>query len=261
LGRAFLRQGDAAAAAKELELAATLGGVASRRALFWYRLEALVKSDRGADARRVLDDAVNDPGRDTTSLHAYTVAGLNELLGRNRPPPVDSARMRRMDSIYVRQNRARLDSIARSVRSNPAARRGFSGLIADGDTLEARRQLAQLDSMLAQMSGGWLPRVTSMHLGSANNHLALRDTAGAEARLAEIEQAFNYREFRFSITNGGGPWVGNAWMLSGDLAAARRRFAEAARMYRRVIGLWGGGDPDLQPLVDKARARLESLPP
>jgi hypothetical protein len=30
-------------------------------------------------------------------------------------------------------------------------------------------------------------------------------------------------------------------------------------MYRRVIGLWGGGDPDLNPVVDHARARLDSL--
>lgn len=30
-------------------------------------------------------------------------------------------------------------------------------------------------------------------------------------------------------------------------------------MYRRVIGLWGGGDPDLNPVVDHARAALDSL--
>jgi len=178
LGRAFLRQGDPAAAANELELAAALGDAASRRELFWYRLEALVKSGRGVDARRVLDEAVNDPGRDTSALRAYTVAGLNELLGRNRPPPVDSARMRQMDSIRMRANRMRIDSMSRTLQSNPPARRGFSALLADGDTLEARRQLAQLDSTLARMSGGnSLPRVTAMHLGSATNHLALADTA------------------------------------------------------------------------------------
>ena len=155
----------------------------------------------------------------------------------------------------------RIDSMSRTLQSNPPARRGFSALLADGDTLEARRQLAQLDSTLARMSGGnSLPRVTAMHLGSATNHLALADTAGAEARLAEIEQAFNYRDFRFSISLGYGAWLGDAWLLSGDLAAAHRRFAEAARMYRRVIGLWSGADPNVQPLVDKARAKLESLP-
>jgi hypothetical protein len=101
-----------------------------------------------------------------------------------------------------------------------------------------------------------------MHLGSAGNHLALGDTAGAEARLAEIEQVLNDGRFQFtvSVMYGDRPWLGRAWMLSGDLAAARRRFSEAARMYRRVIGLWAGGDSDLQPLVGAARAKLESLP-
>src|SRR5262249_55266878 len=196
----------------------------------------------------------------TSSLRAYAVMGLNALLGRNRPPPVDAARMRQMDSIRM-QNRARIDSVPRSQPSNPPGRRVFSSLIRVGDTIEARRQLAQLDAELARMSGGnWLPRVTAMHLSSATNHLALGDTAGADARLAEIEQAFNYREFRFSISFGYGPWLGDAWLLSGDLAAARRRFAEAARMYHRVIGLWTGGDPNTQPPVYKARRKLQSLP-
>ncbi|HET7372217.1 MAG TPA: hypothetical protein VFJ20_02500, partial [Gemmatimonadaceae bacterium] len=56
------------------------------------------------------------------------------------------------------------------------------------------------------------------------------------------------------------PWLGGAWLLAGDLAAARRRLPDAARMYRRVIGLWGGGDADLQPVVGEARAKLASLP-
>lgn len=101
-----------------------------------------------------------------------------------------------------------------------------------------------------------------MHLESAVSHLALGDTAGAETRLAEIEDVFNRGRFQYVtlMYQGVGPWLGRAWMLSGNLAAARRRFPEAERMDRRVTGLWGGGDPDLQPLVDDARAKLESLP-
>src|SRR5687768_4537589 len=56
LGRALLRLANPAAAATALERSATLGTPESRRELFWDRLEALVKSDRGADARRVLDE-------------------------------------------------------------------------------------------------------------------------------------------------------------------------------------------------------------
>jgi hypothetical protein len=68
--------------------------------------------------------------------------------------------------------------------------------------------------------------------------------------------------FRFSIGlmyEGGRPWLGRAWLLTGDVAAARGRPEEARRMYRRVIGLWGGGDADLLPLVEQARAKLSSL--
>ena len=256
LGRALLALGDPAAAVKELERAAALGTVASRRDLFWDRLEALVKSDRGADARRVLDEAASDPARDTVRLSGRTVAGLNSLLGRYRPPPVDSTQ--------ARVSRARMDSIQ---REHPPARRAapmFSELLAARDTARARLVLARIDSTLAPRAGAMkrFPRVGPMHLESARYHLALGDTAVAAARLAEIEQAFNDRSFQFSVSlsyDGSHPWLGHAWLLAGELAAAQRRVPDAARMYRRVIGLWGGGDRELEPVVGEARAKLGSL--
>lgn len=257
LGRALLRLGDPAAASNELERAAALGTAANRRELFWDRLEALVKSDRGADARRALDEAVSDPAHDTIRLGKHAVANLNALLGRFRPPPVDSAR--------ERQNRQRLDSILRSRPPAPPAGPGFSQLLAAGDTVGARRMLARMDSAVAPPAGMMtrFPRAGPEHFQSARYHLAVGDTAAAEARLAEIEQVFNDPRFPFSISlmrAGPPPWLGSAWLLAGDLAAARRRLPDAARMYRRVVGLWGGGDPDLQPVVGEARARLASLP-
>ena len=254
-GRALLRLGDFEAAADALEHAALLGTPESRRRLFWDRFEALVKSNRGADARRVLDEAVADPGRDTTQLHKFTVAGLNALLGRYRPPPVDSVR--------ARQARARLDSVLRNAPPAPPREPTFDELIATGDTAGARRALARIDSMMALPPGATrLPRYDSSDLQITRSYLALRDTARAEARLADIERPFHERPFQFRINFAYGerPWVGRAWLLSGDLAAARGRLEEAARMYRRVVGLWGGGDADLQPVVNEARVKLDSLP-
>ncbi|MEP7347326.1 MAG: hypothetical protein ABI877_18795 [Gemmatimonadaceae bacterium] len=87
------------------------------------------------------------------------------------------------------------------------------------------------------------------------------DTVGAEARLSEIERNFNDSRFRFiaSMSFYRGFWLGRAWLLSGEVAAARGRRDEASRMYRRVIGLLGGGDADLAPDVDRARTKLASL--
>lgn len=252
LGRALLRLGEPAAAASELERAAMLGNDASRRNLFWDRLEALVKADRGNDARRVLDDAVSDPARDTSQLGAYSVAGINSLLGRNRPVPVGSA--------VVQRNRARFDSMMRSRPPILPPQPAFSRRLEIGDTAGARRELARLDSDLAPRRG-MLPRILPTHLTSAEWHLALGDTTAAEARLNEIEQAIFEGHFRFNVTVlYDSRWLGPAWMLSGNVASSRRRFADAARMYRRLVGLWAGADGDLQPLVTEARAKLASLP-
>ena len=253
-GRALLRLGDFEAAADGLEHAALLGTPESRRRLLWERLEALIKSNRGADARRVLDEAEANPGRDTDQRHSFTVAGLSALLGRYRAPPVDSVRTREVT--------ARLDSALRNRRSAPAPEPTVERLIAAGDTAGARRALVRIDSVMAPPPGAMrLPRYDSGHLQIAQSYLALRDTAGAEARLADIERPFHDRPFQFSINFAYGerPWVGRAWLLSGDLAAARGRSEEAVRMYRRVVGLWGGGDADLQPVVIEARVKLDSL--
>jgi tetratricopeptide (TPR) repeat protein len=257
LGQALLRLGEAAAASAQLEHAAALGTPESRRDLFWDRTEAFIRTDRGADARRVLDEAVSDAGRDTLRLANYTVAALNAFLGRYRPPPVDAAR--------ARESQARLDSILRSRPPTPPPSRSpdFSAVLAGGDTNEARRILARTDSLLQPKTGMTRsPAVDESSLYSAGQHLALGDTAGALARLEDIERPLTARWFPRYIGLAYGayrPWTGRAWLLTGDVAAAQGRLEDARRMYRRVIGLWGGGDADQQPVVDQARARLGSL--
>jgi tetratricopeptide (TPR) repeat protein len=254
-GQALLALGEYAKASTELELAATLGTPESRRALFWDRFEALVKSDQGADARHVLDEAASDAGRDTAQLRSRTIASLNAVLGRYRPLPVDSMAAQRF--------RARIDSIVRTRPSVGSPPPGVAALLAAGDSVGARRVLAAMDSMFAPEPGEMrIPPVGPQQLESAKYHLALGDTTGAEAQLATIEQILQHRplQYSFGLTFGEPrPWMGRAWSLAGDVAAARGRPTEAARLYRRVVGLWGGGDPDLTPVVDHARARLDSL--
>ena len=254
-GQALLRLGNFAEAADALERSAELGTVQSRRRLFWDRFEALVKANRGAGARRVLDEVVADSGRDTTQIRGVTVSELNALVGRLRLPPVDSVRMRRQQ--------ARIDSIARRRPPQPSQREPtVQELLTAGDTAGARRIVVRFDSMMAGQPGTVrLPNFDASHLQLAQFHLALGDTALAEARLADIERPFHERPFQFKIAfaYGSQPWVGRAWKLSGDLAAARGRPADARRMYERVVGLWGGGDADLQSLVTEANSRLDAL--
>lgn len=255
LGQALLRLGDATAAVEELERAAALGTPDSRRDLFWLRIEALIRAARGTDGRRVLDEAVSDPGRDTTRLNRYEISGLNAMFGRYRPAPYDTVAARK-----------RFQALMQNAPTSPPPARTptFSELLASGDTGEARKMLARMDERLAPPEAGTMrsPNVDEGNLYSALNHLALRDTAGALARLEEVERPLKHAWFPRNLGSAYGqrPWTGHAWLLSGDLAAAQGRVENARRMYHRVIGLWGGGDANLQPIVNQARARLDSLP-
>ena len=67
----------------------------------------------------------------------------------------------------------------------PQLGRGVSELLAAGDTVGARRTLASLDSTIAPQEGMMrIPPIGPQHFESAKYHLALGDTAGAEAQLA-----------------------------------------------------------------------------
>jgi tetratricopeptide (TPR) repeat protein len=254
LGQSLLHLANAEGARVHLELAASLGTAETRRALFWDRMEALVRSDHGLEACHVLDEAAADPRRDTMQLRSFALASLNALLGRYRPAPVDS--------VHAKRLRARFDSI---VRANPlpAVRPpSFAGLLANGDTNAARRLLARHDSANAPRPGmRRFPRADESIVWSAEQHLTLGDTTIAIAQLGEIERAFTDRQFRYSAVPLAGtqPWLGRAWLLAADLAAARGQTDDARRLYTRVVGLWGCGDAEVKPIVDKARLRLESL--
>jgi hypothetical protein len=257
LGRSLVRLGDRAAGIAELERAAALGTIDVRRELFWDRFEALVKADRGTDARRLLAETANDTGRDTTRLTGVVLASLSALLGhREELPPDTTARARAM--------RARMDSVVRTlnVPRTPSPEGQFRLTFTAGDLPAARKALVRFDSIVAPKGQIRLPAVNEAFLQSAEWHLLLGDSAFAERRLDEIERALMDRTFEHnSVVRGGGPqpWLGRAWVLAGNLAAARGRHDEAARMYRRVVGLWADADAPLQPIVEEARAKLAAL--
>jgi tetratricopeptide (TPR) repeat protein len=53
--------------------------------------------------------------------------------------------------------------------------------------------------------------------------------------------------------------VTRTWLLYGDVAYGLGAKADAIRAYRMVVGMWERGEPPVQPLVERARARLKEL--
>jgi hypothetical protein len=99
---------------------------------------------------------------------------------------------------------------------------------------------------------------------SAEAHLVLGDSAVALDRLVEFEehrwrfQPSYYNLWPQGLMLSSLLW-GRTWLLMGDLAAAQNRNDVAIRGYRRVVGMWGAGDAEVQPAVARARAALTRL--
>lgn len=82
------------------------------------------------------------------------------------------------------------------------------------------------------------------------NSLGIRrtDVVAASRRVYELRDRLPEIEQHHAVA-----W--NHYMLTGDFDAAAR----AAAHYVRFIGLWENADPELQPMVNRARQRLEAL--
>ena len=108
------------------------------------------------------------------------------------------------------------------------------------------------------------PLVGEWIIGLARNHLALGDSLAAEQQLRRVDVGLETPQFPrwlglvFEL---GRPWLGRAWLLSGTLAEARGRPADARSNYERLIGLWEAADPEFSVLVEEARTRVARLPP
>ena len=127
-----------------------------------------------------------------------------------------------------------------------------------GDTAAARR-FAQREEANPD-DGSFGPAIVTLH--AAETFLELGDTARARRDLDRLESEI-YPGFALD----GGPdgaysvnpamW-GRAFLLQGDLAAAQHDQATMVRAYRRVVGLWASGDPEVQPAVTRARSALSA---
>lgn len=102
-----------------------------------------------------------------------------------------------------------------------------------------------------------------LSLVGAYGHLSLADTAGALVALRRFRDVTWRHTSILDQLVGGFAFAGMLWprtfLLLGDLAAATGRREGAADAYRKFIGMWETGDPEVQPMVERARAALAKL--
>jgi len=140
-------------------------------------------------------------------------------------------------------------------------RLALAAFMTAGDSARARLALARFDS-----TGLATPLETPENgslLLSADAHLMLGDSAAALDRLVEFERRWVYQPLISQLWPQGlmisSMLWGRTFLLTGDLAMAQHRPDVARRAYRRVVGLWGGADAEVQPAVARARQALATL--
>ena len=133
-------------------------------------------------------------------------------------------------------------------------------VLALGDSVRSRRALATFDSLAASQQD---EPDNGLSLTGAHGHLMVADTAGALASLLRFRDVTWRHSSILDQIGGGFAFAGMLWprtfLLLGDLAAATGRRDVAADAYRKFIGMWGQGEPNVQPLVARARAALAKL--
>ena len=132
-------------------------------------------------------------------------------------------------------------------------------MLASGDRDRLRRALVAFDSLVGTLTDS---PDNGFRLLSARAHVLLGDTAAARRQLRSFADS-TWRITPPLTPVGSGGVAMMLWprmfLLQADLAAAAGDRAEAAQAYRRVIGFWEDGDPEVQPVVRRAREALARL--
>ena len=130
-----------------------------------------------------------------------------------------------------------------------------------GDTAGLRRQARGLDSLItvAIQSAGSDSGFATM---AADAYLLLRDSAAALSVLRRSLDTLTATTILMPLQNQGSNaafFYPRQMLLRADLAAALGFRDEARTWYRRFIDLWATAQPELQPVVERARRALAAL--
>jgi DNA-binding SARP family transcriptional activator/TolB-like protein len=153
---------------------------------------------------------------------------------------------------------ARLHALSRQDdRSYPMSRFLAGGLRAEGE-LRAQRRTEALEALrsLLEEPEMWyeMTRVSPLYSMVRERFLLAGLLRGAGDR----DGAARWYRSLVRSTLGEVPLLGPSWLRMAEIHEARREFEKADELYRRVLELWGGADPDLDLVVAEIRARLAS---
>jgi hypothetical protein len=129
------------------------------------------------------------------------------------------------------------------------------------DTAALRRAARALDSV-ARATAESMGSDSGFSVTAADAYLFLGDSAAAlrTLRFSLDTAALMYPYFPLSSSGfTSATFASRQMLLRADLAAAAGAKDEAREWYRRFVDAWAKADPELQPLVRRARARLQGL--
>jgi hypothetical protein len=200
--------------------------------------------------RRAIRALIGAPQPDDSLAH-YESA-LFDFTKANRGSAAATRSIRASLSFALRMQRSRWPELDQSVR-DPMLRPALA--LASGDTAAIRAAALTLDSIArAIVSVGGSD--TGYTVVAADAYLALNDTTAAQrtVRFALDSTAAPSPYFPAqSSGNTAAYFAPRLMLLRADLAAARGMREEARVWYQRFIDLWKNGNPEVQPVVERAR--------
>jgi len=196
------------------------------------------------------------PADSVVEAEQAVVAGLGSMPGAPRAAGVLAATLTWVDPA-TRGGRWPASDTA---SSDP--RLAMMSALATKDSMRIQRALARFDSIAASLTE---EADNGLALAGAYGHLAVNDTLGALIHLRRFQAVTWLKTPILEQISSGFTFSGMLWprtfLLLADLEAASGNRPAAVRAYQSFVGMWQSGDPEVQPMVRRAREAITRLSP